>query len=236
MRARLQKLLLDLYDVWKTVLALMLIGLATGFGVGIGLILFLSLAVPQCGAAEITIPRTAWKYQGVLTRAAHAEMGLDAPVALLAAQVHQESRWRPDAVSPVGAQGLAQFMPSTARWLPSIAPHTGEPLPYNPGWALRGLCVYDNWLLLRVDGAASACDRWAFALSAYNGGEKWRMRDQALAASKGLDSARYWGSVELVNAGRRASAFKENRGYPRAIFRIQTVYVAAGWGRGVYCD
>lgn len=33
---------------------------------------------------------------------------------VLAAQIDQESGWNPDATSPVGAQGIAQFMPETA--------------------------------------------------------------------------------------------------------------------------
>ncbi len=182
-------------------------------------------------AAEI--PREALAHRSTLVRAARAEWGLGAPVAVMAAQVHQESRWRADAVSPVGAQGLAQFMPATARWLPEVAPQTGTPEPWNPGWALRALAAYDLWLWRRVE-AADDCNRWALTLSAYNGGLGWVRRDAALARAHGLDPLRWWGQVEAVNAGRGPAAWRENRTYPRRIMlHLTPLYAAAGWGQGV---
>lgn len=52
-------------------------------------------------------------------RAKVAELAarFDLSPALIEALVWQESRWRPGAVSPVGARGLAQLMPGTAREL-----------------------------------------------------------------------------------------------------------------------
>ncbi|MGE4296952.1 MAG: transglycosylase SLT domain-containing protein [Desulfovibrionaceae bacterium] len=180
-----------------------------------------------------SIPTAALAHRSTLIRCARAEWGLDAPTATFAAQVHQESGWRTDAQSPVGAQGLAQFMPATARWLPEVAPQTGEPAPWNPGWSLRALAAYDKWLWDRVV-AATACDRMALALSAYNGGLGWVRRDARLAESLGLDRARWWGQVETVNAGRASSAWTENRGYPRRILRtLEPRYTTSGWGLGV---
>ena len=180
------------------------------------------------------IPARAGQYRAVLIREARAVWGLDAPTATFAAQIHQESVWRADAVSRAGAQGLAQFMPRTAAWLPSVAPETGEPLPLNPGWSIRAMVVYDKWLWDRIV-AASACDRWAMVLSAYNGGLGWLRRDQSLAAEYGLDPGR-WEHVRLVNSGRSARNYEENRGYPaRILGRWTPVYRAAGWGRGG-CD
>jgi len=69
----------------------------------------------QAHAQGLQPPQAALQYRSLLIRTAHADWGLDAPVAVFAAQVHQESAWRPDAVSHVGAQGLAQFMPAASQ-------------------------------------------------------------------------------------------------------------------------
>ena len=184
-------------------------------------------------AAEVTIPRAAQQYRATLVRAAHATWGMDAPVAVFAAQIHTESWWRNDTVSHVGAQGLAQFMPATARWLPSVAPETGKPEPFNPGWSLRALCTYDKWLWERVTGH-SDMERMAFTLSAYNGGLGWVNRDRKKARALGVDDRRWFGAVENVNAGRSKAAFRENRNYPRLILKErQYAYNKAGWGPGV---
>lgn len=208
-----------------------------GFWFAIGVMLAVILGIIGAGtctaAADVTIPRAAQQYRATLVRAAHATWGLDAPVAVFAAQVHTESWWRNDTVSHAGAQGLAQFMPATARWLPSVAPETGKPAPFNPGWSLRALCVYDKWLWDRVAGHDDF-ERMAFALSAYNGGLGWVNRDRKKARALGLDDRVWFDSVENVNAGRGRAAFAENRQYPRRILKErQRAYIKAGWGRGI---
>lgn len=200
-------------------------------GIAFLVFLFLSQRVGTGHAADI--PKAAEKHRATLIRTAHAVWGLDAPIAVFAGQIHAESRWSSGVKSPAGAEGLAQFMPSTAAWLPTVAPETGEPLPYNPGWAIRALVAYDLWLWKRVS-AANDFERMAFALSAYNGGIGWVNRDKRLAESKGLNPWRWFWSVETVNAGRSAANFRENRNYPRSILRdFQRRYADAGWGAGL---
>lgn len=183
--------------------------------------------------AEAQIPRAALQYRNQLVREARAVWGLDAPVAVFAAQIHTESWWRNDTVSHVGAQGLAQFMPTTAKWLPSVAPETGAPAPFNPAWSLRACVTYDRWLWERVSGHDDR-ERMAFTLSAYNGGLGWIQRDRKKARGLGLDDRVWFGSVEQINAGRSAAAFRENRNYPRLILNErQYAYIKAGWGPGV---
>lgn len=184
----------------------------------------------EARAAEL--PRDAVRYQRDLTRQARQVWGIDAPVATFAAQIHQESRWRSDAVSQAGALGMAQFMPATARWISGAYPQLIDNQPTNPVWAMRALVTYDRHLWQRVQ-AAGQCDRMAMVLSGYNGGLGWVWRDQKLAAARGGDPSRWFDQVERFNAGRSAAAFRENRDYPRLILRThEPRYVAAGWGLG----
>lgn len=204
----------------------------------------LALTLPTSASASITdkndhvvafeaVPLKAKSYQRLLTRSAHAYWGLNAPLATMAGQVHQESRWQDDAQSPVGAQGLAQFMPATSDWFSTLYPDAiGDNQPFNPGWALRALVLYDRWLFERVS-AADICQRWAMTLSAYNGGLGWVYRDKKLASAKGADPLVWFNSIE--NYSRRADwARRENRGYVRNILtRWEPLYAAKGWGTGV---
>lgn len=75
---------------------------------------------------------------------------------LLEAVVWQESRWRPDAVSPAGARGLTQLMPATARQLGVD--------PLDPLAALEGGARYLRMQLDLFDGDVER------ALAAYNAG------------------------------------------------------------------
>lgn len=222
------------FEIHFTIVKTMVISFFAGLAFWASLIVLLfHLGVFPAHAAETTIPRAAAQYRAELVRSARVVWGLDAPIAVFAAQVHTESWWRNDTVSSVGAQGLAQFMPSTARWLPSVAPETGQPAPFNPGWSLRALCTYDKWLWDREDGR-TPFDRMAFTLSSYNGGAGWVDRDKRLAAQRGLDNIRWFGHVATCNAGRRKSAYGENRAYVRLILRErQHAYINAGWGPGV---
>lgn len=80
----------------------------------------------------------------------------DLSPALIEALVWQESRWRPDAVSPVGARGLAQLMPGTAREMGVD--------PDDPFANLEGGARYLREQIDRFDGNLEN------ALAAYNAG------------------------------------------------------------------
>lgn len=200
------------------------------------LIVALIVAGAMIDAAHAQIPSAAQQYERTLTRHAYATFGPNAPVARLAAQIHQESHWRPDVCSWASACGLAQFIPSTATWMAEIYPRQLEPAdPGNPAWALQAQVLYDQWLLRQV-ALADECQAWAMTLAAYNGGIGWLNRDRSLAEQAGADRGQWFGSVERYT--RRADwARDENRAYVRRILLdLEARYLTAGWpGQSAAC-
>ncbi len=108
------------------------------------------MAVGDPNAPGALVPIT---YQA---KVAELSARYDLSPALIEAMVWQESRWRANAVSPVGARGLAQLMPGTARDL-GVDPN-------DPFANLEGGARYLREQLDRFDGDIEK------ALAAYNAG------------------------------------------------------------------
>ena len=181
-------------------------------------------------ALDPRVPRDAYQYRRALIGNARAVWGMHVPVATFAGQVHQESMWRADAVSRVGAAGLAQFMPRTADWISGLyRDELGENTPLNPAWALRGLVRYDRHLWDRVRPFDTDCDRMQFALADYNGGSGWRMKRQARSPEPGRFEV-----TGRINPGITPGNQRENEEYPlRIVHRWQPLYES--WGAGIVC-
>lgn len=88
--------------------------------------------------------------------AAAAQFGVDE--AIVRAIIHAESAYNPNALSRVGAQGLMQLMPATAR-------RFGVGNPFDAAQNIRGGVQYLAWLLKRFNGDLT------LAAAGYNAGE-----------------------------------------------------------------
>ena len=107
-------------------------------------------------------------YVGLIAHAAQTCPEVTAP--LLAAQLRAESGFNPRAVSPAGAQGIAQFMPAT--WS-SIGRHengAGVADPFDPADAIPAMARYDCQLLAAITHAGINGDHIDLTLAAYNAG------------------------------------------------------------------
>ena len=89
-------------------------------------------------------------------KAAAREFGVEE--AIIRAIMHAESAYNPNALSRVGAQGLMQLMPATAR-------RFGVTNAFDPGQNIRGGVEYLAWLLKRFNGNLT------LAAAGYNAGE-----------------------------------------------------------------
>jgi membrane-bound lytic murein transglycosylase MltF len=196
----------------------------------LGALAFVWLFIYSAAHAE---PLASHPYRHTLTREAHAQWGLRAPIATMAGQIEQESGWRRDVCSSV-ACGLTQFTTPTAKWLGAKYPALlGVVNVFDPGWSLRALVIFDRDLYQQNAGAANDYNRWAFLLSSYNGGIGNLRRDQNLCREE-CNPTLWFGNVEL-RSGRSTAAFRENRNYVRAILeRRQFTYEA--WGDTVTCQ
>ncbi len=207
--------------LWLLSIANAAIKIAAGIVLAFFLIAFIQDASAQ-------IPSDANQHKRHLRQQAHLIWGIDAPVATFAGQIHQESRWRPNAVSRVGAEGLAQFMPATAVWISGIYPDLADNAPTNPTWAIRALLRYDKYLHDRVAGS-TPCERMGFSLAGYNGGLGWVIKRKA-RSDKPLQC---FSATCDINPGITPANQRENADYPRRIlFQHEPLYVKAGWGRG----
>lgn len=192
-------------------------------------------APPPAAPPAVRIPEASAMYRRWVEQAVVEEWGVDGSPARLAAQIHAESSWNAKARSPVGAEGLTQFMPSTSRWIAAKFPDKlGNFDPWDPQQAALAAAIYDRWLADRNPGAG-ACSTWAFALSAYNGGEGRLRVEQNLARAAGRDPRRWFGHVADVRA-RSLAAWRENRGYvQRILVVLEPAYISAGWAGNAVC-
>ena len=176
-------------------------------------------------------PLESLKYKRDLIRYSRVTWGMNAPIALFASQIHQESSWNYLAKSKY-ASGLSQFTWKTAEWIIDIYPELKKANVYNPIWSIRAMLLYNQWLNARIS-SADQCEQWAMVLSSYNGGLNWLNKDKLLSKTSGANPNIWWDNVELYSS-RANWAMVENRNYPRKIiFQHQAIY--ENWGNKYIC-
>ena len=122
---------------------------------------------------------------------------LNIPEAFFARLIWKESRFDPDAISPKGAEGIAQFMPTTARL-------RGLALPFDPDSAIAASASY-------LSDLRNEFGNWGLAAAAYNAGSKRVHQWRSGAAGLPLETEDYVYSI----TGYRAKEWKQ--GTPPAV-------------------
>jgi membrane-bound lytic murein transglycosylase F len=108
---------------------------------------------------------------------------------LVTAQMYQESRFDPQAKSHIGARGLMQLMPRTAKSM-------GVKNVSDPASSIQGGIKYMDWLRDRFDSDLPISERLWFTLAAYNAGAGHVQDARRLAGQLGHDPDRWFGHTE----------------------------------------
>ena len=133
-------------------------------------ILVAALAATLLGGPAFAEPQTESVAQTICRLIEGAAKTHDLPVAFFTRLIWRESSFRPNVVSPAGAQGIAQFMPGTAN-------ERGLADPFDPEAAIPASASF-------LAALKNQFGNLGLAAAAYNGGPnrvaRWVERSSAL--------------------------------------------------------
>jgi membrane-bound lytic murein transglycosylase F len=121
---------------------------------------------------------------------------------LIVAQMYQESRFNPRAISDAGAEGLMQILPSTAEMI-------GVDDPYDPENSIGGGVLYMDYLMGLFEDDLTVEDTTWFTLASYNAGYSRVKRARELAVTLNLDKNKWFNNVETAML-KLAAPYKKN--------------------------
>lgn len=129
---------------------------------------------------------------------------------MIVSQMYQESRFDPKAKSWVGAKGLMQVMPRTAKELKLT--HLED-----PETGIHAGIKYLEWVRNRFEKELDVQDRIWFALAAYNAGQGHVKDARRLAKQMGWNPNRWFNNVEkaILLLSKKEYAKKARHGYVR---------------------
>jgi hypothetical protein len=173
-------------------------------------------------------------YYLLVTKANRYYWGTDDYIAASMAQMFTESACNRYAESHAGAQGLNQFMPNTGKHLEEFA-KCGIGVDYDPfhlKWITYAGVCYNKFLYESNTTFQAGCERYASAMSAYNGGNRWVSRKQNKCKGD-CDKSLWFGHVEYMPTVRTKANERENRNYPRKVLiKFTPKFIEAGY-RGI---
>jgi hypothetical protein len=129
-------------------------------------------AAPSGGTGALNLQAIPAEYRDAVVAAGKRCKGISAPV--IAAQIDAESAWNPNAISPVGAKGLSQFMSPT--WAEFGKDYSGDGIadandPLDAiGSQADYMCHLYRWVSDQLEDGSIDGDPLRLALAAYNAG------------------------------------------------------------------
>lgn len=176
--------------------------------------MFVLLLLPASGAAQGVTPRPTEQYDEYFRKYSRRYFGPGWDWRVFKAQAMTESRLNPAALSPVGARGLMQLMPSTYGQIASR--DTSLKDINDPEWNIAAGIKHNRSLWRQWRGQAADPDRLTFVFASYNAGAGTITRAQGVAETRAFDPM-LWASVEAVAPDVQRWREDETLGYVRRI-------------------
>lgn len=157
--------------------------------------MFVVLLLPASGTAQGPTARPTEQYDEFFKKYSRRYFGPGWDWRVFKAQAMTESRLNPGAVSPVGARGLMQLMPSTYGQIQSR--DTSLKDINDPEWNIAAGIKHNRSLWRQWRGQVVDGDRLTFVFASYNAGAGTITRAQDLAQTRAFDRT-VWASIEAV--------------------------------------
>jgi membrane-bound lytic murein transglycosylase F len=109
------------------------------------------------------------QFDDIIQAAAVRYLPVDYDWRLYKAQLYAESGLNPNAVSPAGAVGIAQFIPTAWKEWSKKSGHDGY-LATHPIASIFAGAAYMGWLIKNWNSPRPPMDRYCLALASYNSG------------------------------------------------------------------
>jgi soluble lytic murein transglycosylase-like protein len=110
-----------------------------------------------------------------------------------AARAYAESDFHPNSISPVGALGLMQIMPSTGKELGLTPQQLMDPVK-----AIYASTAYVKWLTHYFPSIKDATDLQEMTDFSYNAGPGWALKSQLIAKAAGKDNTKWAVDMEFI--------------------------------------
>jgi len=157
----------------------------------------------------------------------HQKIWPEAPIIIFDRQIKTESAWKEEATrlekSGVTSYGLLQVLDVTFEEMKKKHPTLLDAKPVDmlqARWGIRAGILYDKQMYKLCSFASDEFDKWAMALSSYNGGFTNLQKDRKLTEENGHNKNLWFSNVELFS-NRSRWAFGINRKYVREVLDAQ---------------